>query len=64
MDLATRLEISRSQEVAKWTAQWSERLHVLPLGYVVIARRIADRRTILAGYRVVDLLMRVMGDYR
>jgi len=33
---------------------------VLPLGYVVTASRIADRRMILAGYRLADLLTRVM----
>ena len=33
---------------------------VLPIGYVVNARRIADRRMILAGYRLVDLLKRVI----
>ena len=32
---------------------------VLPAGYVVSASRIADRRMILAGYRLADLLMRV-----
>jgi hypothetical protein len=35
---------------------------VLPAGYVVSARRIADRRIILAGYRLVDLLTRVLGN--
>ena len=34
---------------------------VLPVGYVVTASRIADRRMILAGYRLADLLMRVVG---
>ena len=34
---------------------------VLPVGYVASARRIADRRLILAGYRLADLLTRVMG---
>jgi hypothetical protein len=34
---------------------------VLPVGYVVSARRIADRRTMLAGYRLADLLARVCG---
>ena len=29
---------------------------VLPAGYVVSASRIADRRMILAGYRLADLL--------
>ena len=29
---------------------------VLPMGYVVSASRIADRRMILAGYRLSDLL--------
>jgi hypothetical protein len=29
---------------------------VLPLGYVVSASRIADRRIILAGYRLADVL--------
>src|SRR6516162_3025337 len=29
---------------------------VLPVGYVVSARRIADRRMILVGYRLADLL--------
>ena len=31
---------------------------VLPVGYVVSASRIADRRIILAGYRLADLLTR------
>lgn len=34
---------------------------VLPVGYVVGARRIADRRMILTGYRLADLLTRVVG---
>ena len=29
---------------------------VLPVGYVSIAKHIADRRMILAGYRLVDLM--------
>ena len=33
---------------------------VLPRGYVVSASRIADRRMILAGYRLTDLLTRIM----
>jgi S1/P1 Nuclease len=37
---------------------------VLPVGYVVSARRIADRRMILAGYRLADLLRRVVGGSR
>ena len=32
---------------------------VLPAGYVVNASRIADRRMVLAGYRLADLLTRV-----
>ena len=32
---------------------------VLPPGHVVSASRIADRRMILAGYRLADFLMRV-----
>jgi len=32
---------------------------VLPAGYVRSASRIADRRMILAGYRLADLLMRL-----
>ena len=32
---------------------------VLPIGYVVNASRIADRRIILAGYRLADLVTRV-----
>jgi S1/P1 Nuclease len=35
---------------------------VLPVGYVVSARRIADRRMILAGYRLADVLTRVLGN--
>src|SRR5215475_4349417 len=35
---------------------------VLPVGYVVSASRIADRRVILAGYRLADLLTRVVGN--
>jgi hypothetical protein len=33
---------------------------VFPPGYVVSASRIADRRMILAGYRLADLLTRVV----
>jgi S1/P1 Nuclease len=33
---------------------------VLPGGYVVSASRIADRRMILAGYRLTDLLNRLL----
>jgi hypothetical protein len=32
---------------------------VLPTGYVRIARKIADRRMMLAGYRLADLLQRI-----
>jgi hypothetical protein len=35
---------------------------VLPVGYVISASRIADRRVILAGYRLADLLTRGMED--
>jgi S1/P1 nuclease len=35
---------------------------VLPAGYVVSASRIADRRMILAGYRLADFLTRVVGN--
>ena len=35
---------------------------VLPVGYVVSASRIADRRMILAGYRLADFLTRVTQD--
>jgi S1/P1 Nuclease len=33
---------------------------VLPAGYVISASRIADRRIVLAGYRLADLLTRVV----
>ena len=33
----------------------------VPVGYVVNASRIADRRMILAGYRLADLLTRLLG---
>lgn len=33
---------------------------VLPVGYVVSASRIADRRIVLAGYRLADLLTRAL----
>ena len=33
---------------------------MLPVGYVVNARRIADRRMVLAGYRFADLLTRAL----
>ena len=33
---------------------------VLPVGYIVSASRIADRRMILAGYRLADLLTRLV----
>jgi S1/P1 Nuclease len=32
---------------------------MLPVGYVISASRIADRRMILAGYRLADLLTRI-----
>ena len=32
---------------------------VLPTGYAAIARKIADRRMMLAGYRLADLLQRI-----
>jgi hypothetical protein len=32
------------------------------VGYVASAKRIADRRMILEGYRLVDLLTRVVGN--
>ena len=35
---------------------------LLPGGYVVSASRIADRRMILAGYRLADLLTRLLGN--
>jgi hypothetical protein len=35
---------------------------VLPVGYVVMASRIADRRMILLGYRLANLLTRVVGN--
>ena len=35
---------------------------MLPVGYVVSASRIADRRMILAGYRLADLLRRLLGN--
>jgi S1/P1 Nuclease len=35
---------------------------VLPAGYVASASRIADRRMILAGYRLADLLTRLLGN--
>jgi len=47
---------------------WEQGLHhvkaapVLPVGYVVNARRIGDRRMILAGYRLADLLTRVVSN--
>src|SRR5262245_33966722 len=34
----------------------------LPSGYVASARRIADRRMILTGYRLADLLRHVVGN--
>jgi hypothetical protein len=34
---------------------------VLPAGYVISASRIADRRIILVGYRLADVLTRVVG---
>ena len=33
---------------------------VLPAGYVVSASRIAERRIVLAGYRLADLLTRIL----
>jgi hypothetical protein len=35
---------------------------VLPTGYVVNVSRIADRRVILSGYRLADLLRRLLGN--
>jgi S1/P1 Nuclease len=36
---------------------------VLPVGYVVSASRIADRRIVLAGYRLAELLKRVTQNF-
>jgi hypothetical protein len=36
---------------------------VLPVGYVVSASRIADRRMVLAGYRLTDLLTRDLQNF-
>jgi S1/P1 Nuclease len=36
---------------------------VLPVGYVVSVSRIADRRMILAGYRLADLLTRLTRNF-
>jgi hypothetical protein len=36
---------------------------VLPVGYVVSASRIDDRRMIVAGYRLAVLLMRVTQNF-
>jgi hypothetical protein len=36
---------------------------VLPAGYAVSASRIADRRMILAAYRLTDLLRRVTRNF-
>jgi len=33
---------------------------VVPVGYIPIAKHIADRRMILAGYRLADLLTRIL----
>jgi hypothetical protein len=35
---------------------------LLPVGYVVSASRIADRRIILAAYRLADLPTRIVGN--
>jgi hypothetical protein len=35
---------------------------MVPVAYVVSASRIADRRMILAGYRLADVLTRVLGN--
>jgi hypothetical protein len=39
-----------------WTAQWSQRLLCFLRVTLLSASRIADRRLILAGYRLADLL--------
>jgi hypothetical protein len=36
---------------------------VLPVGYVASASRIAERRMILVGYRLADLLTRVTHNF-
>ena len=53
------LRFSLPREVGRRTircAQWP----VLPVGYVVSASWIADRRMILVGYRLAGLLSRIM----
>jgi hypothetical protein len=35
---------------------------VLPVGYLSIAKRIADRRMILTGYPLADILTRLLGN--
>jgi hypothetical protein len=36
---------------------------MLPVGYVSIAKRVADRRMILTGYRLADVLMRLTQNF-
>jgi hypothetical protein len=61
-DWAGSLRNWRSSEgVEIRLAPWSRPAPVLAVGYVVNASRIADRRIILAGYRLADLLTRVAG---
>jgi hypothetical protein len=50
------------RKVVVGTARWLQRLPVLPVGYVVSASRIADRRMILAGYRLADFLTPLLGN--
>jgi len=63
-------DIAKKDRLPEWCAKWSPRAgnkdcttvaaaSRASVGYVVNASRIADRRLILAGYRLADLLTRL-----
>jgi len=66
--IATKIAYSNDKRIgmskagAMDCARWSQRLPCFPVGYVVSGRQIADRRMILAGYRLVGPLMRLLGN--
>jgi hypothetical protein len=56
------LIVTRDSEGSNMDCTMVAAAPVLPGGYVVSASRIADRRMILAGYRLADLLRRLLGN--
>jgi S1/P1 Nuclease len=59
--LTVMVDVSALRKVEIGTVATFTAAPTLPAGYIISARRIADRRMVLAGYQLADLLSRIMG---